>query len=62
MPDDNGAVLEAIEKLEQATEALEDAINAHPDSELKVKLKKTLPKLREVIGTLNEQCAGANES
>jgi hypothetical protein len=58
MSDDNDPIQEAIEKLEEAAEALEDAISSPPGTELKAKLKKVLPKLRDAIGSLNEQYAG----
>ena len=55
MPDENGEVLTAIEGLEQAAEALEGAIDAHADAAMSAKLRKHLPKLREVIESLNEE-------
>jgi hypothetical protein len=57
MPDENGNVLKAIEGLEQAAEVLEEAIDAHADAARRTKLHKHLPKLREVIESLNEECA-----
>jgi hypothetical protein len=56
MPNENGDVLKAIEGLEQAAEVLEEAINAHADAAKRTKLQKHLPKLREVIGNINEEC------
>ena len=55
MPDENDDVLKALEGLEQAAEVLEEAINAHADAVMKTKLQKHLPKLREVIESLNEE-------
>jgi hypothetical protein len=57
MPDDNGDVLKAIEGLEQAAEALEEAIDAHADAAMRAKLQKHLLDLRKVIESLNEECA-----
>ena len=56
MPDGNDDVLKALEGLEQAAEVLEKAISAHTDAAMKTKLQKHLPKLREVIESLNEEC------
>jgi exonuclease VII small subunit len=56
MPDENGDVLKAIEELERAAEALEEAIGAHADPAVKTKCQKHLPKLREVLESLNEDC------
>lgn len=56
MPDENGNLVKAIEGLEQAAEVLEEAINAHTDAAMKTKLQKHLPKLQEVIESLNEEC------
>jgi hypothetical protein len=61
MSDDNGTIQEAIEKLEEAAEALEDAISSPPATELKAKLKRVLPRLRDAIGSLNEQYAGPHD-
>jgi hypothetical protein len=55
MPDANGEVLKAIEGLERAAEALEEAIDLHADAATRAKLQKHLPKLREVIERLNEE-------
>jgi hypothetical protein len=55
MRDENGELLKAIEGLEQAAEALEGAIDAHANAAIGAKLKKHLPKLREVIESLNEE-------
>jgi hypothetical protein len=55
MPDQNGEILKAIERLEHAAEALEEAINAHANEAMREKFQKHLPKLREVIEDLNDQ-------
>jgi hypothetical protein len=56
MPDRNGDVLKAIEELERAAEVLEEAIEAHADAATKAKLQKHVPKLRDVIESLNDDC------
>jgi hypothetical protein len=56
MAGENGDILKAVEGLEQATEALE-AINAHADAAMRTKCQKHLAKLRQVIESLNEECA-----
>jgi predicted RNase H-like HicB family nuclease len=56
MPDEDGNVLKAIEGLEEAAEALEEAIDAHADADMTTRLQKHLLKLRQVIESLNEEC------
>ena len=56
--DNNGAVLEAIDKLEDGADSLKEAIDAHPDAALKAKLAENLPKLQAVIDNLNQQAGG----
>ena len=62
MADDKGsaddAVLEAIDKLEDAADALEEAVKAHADAAMKAKLAENLPKLQAVIDNLNAQYTG----
>jgi hypothetical protein len=57
MSDENRDIVKAIEGLEQAAEALEEAIDAHSDPATRMNCRKHLPKLREVIESLNEECA-----
>jgi hypothetical protein len=49
--------LKAIEGLERAAEVLEEAISVHGNAAMRTKLQQHLPKLREVIESLNEECA-----
>jgi len=48
-------VLDAIDKLEEAADALGEAISAYPEAQMKGRLAENLPKLQAVINNLNQQ-------
>lgn len=59
MAEETDAVLDAIDRLEEAADTLEEAINAHPQAAIKAKLAENLPKLQAVIDNLNQQYSEA---
>jgi len=48
-------VLDAIDKLEEAADALGEAISAYPEAQMKGRLAENLPMLQAVIDNLNQQ-------
>jgi hypothetical protein len=42
MADDNAALMEAIDKLTEAVDGVEDAAKAHPDAQIKTKVTEYL--------------------
>lgn len=47
MADENDALLEAIDKLTEAVDGVEDVIKSHPNAETKAKVTEYLAKVQE---------------
>lgn len=47
MADNNDALLEAIDKLTEAVDGVEDAVKSHPNADVKAKVTQYLAKVQE---------------
>jgi hypothetical protein len=52
MADENDALLEAIDKLTEAVDGVEDTIKAHPNAETKAKVTAALAKVQEGLDSM----------
>jgi hypothetical protein len=52
MADENAALLEAIDKLTEAVDGVEDALKAHPNAETKAKVTEYLAKVQEGLDSM----------
>ena len=52
MADENAALLEAIDKLTEAVDGLEDVAKAHPNAEIKARVTECLAKVQEGLDGL----------
>jgi hypothetical protein len=54
MADENQALLEAIDKLTEAVDGLEDVVKAHPNAQTKAKMTEYLAKVQEGLDGMFE--------
>ena len=54
MADENDALLQAIDKLTEAVDGLEDLVKAHPNAQIKTKMTGYLAKVQEGLDGMFE--------